>query len=122
MVSRRASLDIRVVKRLFSKHCFLCPLCWFQLMLFWAVLCMGAKCYLKCLTYVSFSISEHICRVAQKFQRFKTPGATLSMGKEKGSGKVRRDKDPFPILQREHSEVHSPYFCSFPNTARLHYP
>lgn len=105
MVSRGASLEIRVVKRLFSKHCFLCPLRWFQPQLCWAVLCAGAACYLKSLTYVSFSVSEHICRGAQKWRRFNA-GATFQP-----TGEERRCKDPLPILQREDSKIHSLWFC-----------
>lgn len=105
MASRGASLETRVVERLFSKHGFLCPLRWFQLQLSWAVLCTGAACYLKRLTYVSFSVSDIFV------EEPRSEGDLMQGPPFQPTGEGRRCKDPLPILQRENSEMHSPWFC-----------
>lgn len=45
------------------------PILRFQLPLCWGVLCTLAACYFQGLTYLCFSISGHICRLALKFRR-----------------------------------------------------
>lgn len=88
MVSRGASPERRIIKRLFSKH-FFAHYTGFSCS---SVGQFCAACYLN----HRFSASGHICRLAQKFRGVNASGATISIA----GGREIEDKDPLPILQR----------------------
>ena len=86
----------------------LCPILWFQLQLCWGVLCTRGACYFQGLTYLCFSVSGHICRLALKFRRVSTPGATISTDGRRIKG---IQTDPTSCRGKAQRLLLYPWFC-----------